>query len=158
MRKFNIALFCFVCLEGCGGRPDPKPKGPPLLQPAITSWGFDSNLARVASSADLILRYAEKHEKMFPIAKDGLDLQKLLRGEFGGEPGFEETWVSHDGKTPLFYSQKLAGKPISTVSMREFLIMIWDPVVFPGRGHAVAFGNGEVKEKTTEELGEILKR
>ncbi len=156
MRKYSICIVLFFI--GCGGKPKANFSEPKPIQPATTSWGFDSNLARVAAAADLVLRYASKHEKRFPKAKDGLDLRELLRGEFGGEPGFEESWASHSGKTPLFYNQKLAGKLIASVAMRDFLVMIYDPTPFPGRGHAVAFGNGEVKEKTETELEEILKR
>lgn len=158
MWRISVAILTATIVFGCGKRPETRSTEPPTIQPAITNWGFDADLARVATAADLILRYAEKHEKVFPVAADGLDLRKVLRNEFGGEPGFEETWVSHNGKTPLSYSQKLAGKPIASVSMREYLVMIWDPVPFPGKGHAVAFGNGEVKEKTQSELEEILKR
>lgn len=149
MRKILIlaALVAALVSVACDSQKKPPPEVGvrPQLQEPITDQGIDAAVARVQLAADFLLKYAEKHGK-FPEAETAKELKEKLRPEFGHEPGFEECWVSHNGKVWLQYmGHVVGGKAPSEIPNPSNQKLIWDPINIKPHGRATAYVDGTAK-------------
>ncbi len=138
-----IALSC--ALVACQSpKPEKRvPAGQQVRQDPITDQGVDATKSRLVTAANIVLKYAEKHGT-FPVGTDSLKLRDTLRPEFGNEPGFEELWVSHNGKALVLYNQNLPGKSLPQVGNLDSTWLLKDPVGFPAVGHVTTYCSGRV--------------
>ncbi|HWP32043.1 MAG TPA: hypothetical protein VNK96_10025 [Fimbriimonadales bacterium] len=132
-------------MAGC--RKGEEQRDTSLRQPPITEKGLEVVCARVQKAASLVLRYADKHGGQLPKAETSLELRDILKKEFGNTEGFDELWVSHNGKALLVYSQNVAGKNLKDFSdaTKKRTVLLWDPVQLKPHGIVTAFLSGEVK-------------
>jgi hypothetical protein len=129
--------------EGQINRPIP---GTTAKQPPITEQGVEAAKARLVTAGNLLIKYAKA--KGFPNVGDSIQLRDLLRSEYGNEPGFEELWRSHNGKTLLHYNANIAGKAFADVSNPDGTWMLKDPVSFSPDGYPVVYVSGRVAAVT----------
>jgi hypothetical protein len=134
-----------VLVAGCGeAKPEKKtPPGQTLKQDPITDLGIDGAKSRIVAAAEIILKYVEKHGA-YPEGADSFKLRDTLRPEFGHVSGFEELWVSHNGKTLIHYNQGVAGKKREEIRDPDRTWLLKDPVAIKPFGYAIAYCSGRV--------------
>lgn len=147
--RYSLLSACALTLVIVGGcapperKPDRPIPGTTLRQKPITDQGIEGAKSRLVTAGDIVIRYAEKHGS-FPLAEDSLKLRDVLRPEFGHEPGFEELWVSHNGKALILYNQMIAGKELSKITDPDKTWLLKDPVAIPPIGRAIVYVSGRV--------------
>lgn len=154
--KYVLAITIFACylVTGCGKEPE-KPRklmpGMERRQPPITDQGVEAVKSRMVAAGNLVLKYVEKHG-VFPEATTSLELRDVLRSDFGSEPGFEQMWISHNGKALLVYNQNLPGKRLQDIANKDGTWLLRDPIGFP-EGYVIVYCSGRVATVIERPIG-----
>ena len=139
-----IALALVMTVIGCNEK-EVKRSDPEWWQEPITDQGLEAVKERVSIAAEFILEWAEAHEGVFPSAKSSLELKELMKEDFEGKPGFDECWVSNNGKALMMYNQGMQGKKLSDIRDKSGTLLIMDPWSIQPHGRAAYYLDGNIK-------------